>query len=71
MFIHTHEDRIYPTWTVAAFSRSTPNVNEIREWCYNAYGHPGYEQGWIDMFTYGEVIFQREEDLQLFLLRWS
>lgn len=72
MFIHTHPDGIYHDWTIAAFQpNNDKHKKEIKQWCYNTYGHPGYDVGWMDMIVYGEVIFKRESDLNLFLLKWQ
>lgn len=62
---------------VAAFP--APDINltyEIRKWCYEAYGLPNYkpdtvETRWEDDVKYGEITFERESDLTLFLLRWQ
>jgi hypothetical protein len=72
MFIHTYPDFLYPGWTIAAFQSNNENhKKEIKQWCYNTYGHPGYEVGWMDMIVHGEVIFKRMADVELFLLRWQ
>ena len=62
---------------IAAFRTQPPNkVTEIRKWCYNTYGEPGYrvdsaEIRWQDGVSRGEVLFNREGDLMMFLLRWG
>ena len=62
---------------MAAFATSSLLKNrEIREWCYETYGWPGYQANtdlavWRDDIAFGEVEFARESDLALFLLRWS
>ena len=71
MFIHVHPDFLYPGWNVAAFSNSAQNLDEIKDWCYNTYGESNYDAGWIDLIKHGEVVFKRDSDLNLFLLRWS
>lgn len=73
-----HTDYYYqlPQFT-AAFPRPNENQSqEIRRWCYNTYGVPGIrvdtdEMRWRDGILYGEIVFQREEDLSMFLLKWS
>lgn len=62
---------------MAAFNKQLPHrTTEIRRWCFESFGPPGYlshidETRWQDDVKYGEIVFQREEDLTLFLLRWS
>ena len=62
---------------MAAFRRQDPKkIKEIRQWCYNTYGDPGHQVNtaeirWIDDVGAGEVVFRREEDLLLFVLKWS
>jgi len=80
MMIH-HYKRFAPNgikvWYVAAFPAPDQNLTyEIRKWCYEAYGLPGHrpdtiETRWTDDVKYGEVTFERESDLTLFLLRWE
>ena len=62
---------------MAAFKRQDPKkIAEIRKWCYTTYGEPGYQVNnaeirWIDDVSAGEVVFNRESDLMMFLLRWQ
>jgi hypothetical protein len=49
---------------------------EILRWCHKTFGKPGYcpltvEARWEEHARYGEVIFYRESDLIMFLLRWE
>lgn len=79
MFIHSYPntnelgDPVY----IAAFAKaSLSKHHEIRTWCYETYGWPGYQAAndftrWRDDIAFGEVEFARESDLALFLLRWS
>lgn len=83
MFIYTYIQqkhyRGFPeNWHVAVFKMParTSIIDDIRSWCYNAFGRPGYfpltdEFRWNDDIFYGEVQFSRKEDLEWFLLRWS
>ena len=62
---------------MASFNYQLPKKSgEIRQWCIDTYGAPGClpqstEIRWLDDIKYGEIVFQREADLMLFLLRWS
>ena len=79
MFIHSYPntnelgDPVY----IAAFAKASLSKHqEIRSWCYETYGWPGYQAAndftrWRDDIAFGEVEFARESDLALFLLRWS
>lgn len=71
MYIHTYQDTSMRY--VAAFSpRSGIELGwlyDLREWCKEAYGLAGAR--WRDQIIYGEIHFTNEEDLSLFLLRWS
>ena len=49
---------------------------EILRWCHKTFGKPEYgpltvETRWEEHTRYGEVIFYRESDLIMFLLRWE
>jgi len=71
MFIHTYHEYWNQGWIVAAFARIN-DVNkflEMRQWCYDTYGKPG--DRWKDGIAYGEVLFNAEKDLTLFLLKWA
>jgi hypothetical protein len=77
MLIHSYQPP-YKDYFVAAFqSPLMPFIElEIGQWCYNSFGPSGYRKGtgevrWRDDIHYGEVTFSREEDLTLFLLKWS
>lgn len=81
MFIHTYDLKRDEDgtgegpWHVAAFTLPK-NYNEIIEWCYQVFGTPGfnhltYQTRWKDEIFYGEVYFNRKEDLEWFVLRWS
>lgn len=51
------------------------NYREIIEWCHTTFGQPGFLQDstarWADDIWYGEVYFRDNEDLMMFVLRWS
>lgn len=53
------------------------NLNAVRKWCYETYGSPGLRPEsmytrWRDFsLQIGRVYFAREEDVSLFLLKWS
>lgn len=70
MFIHTYDEKteIGERWTVAAFSASSSEIREIKQWCYATYGQPGNR--WCDTAYWGEVRFRDKKDLTMFLLRW-
>lgn len=77
MRIHSYQPP-YKDYFVAAFQSPLPipDAREMGQWCYNAFGPSGYRVGtgevrWRDNIHYGEVTFSHEEDLTLFLLRWS
>ena len=76
MDIHTYQDRD-PAWWVAAFNHPVPridSVDEIRAWCYTTFGPPNsldYTGRWRDNIWWGEARFRSEEDLLLFVMRWS
>ena len=78
MFIHSYPNtnRLGEPVYMAAFATSSLLKNrEIREWCYETYGWPGYQANtdlavWRDDIAFGEIEFARESDLSLFLLRW-
>ena len=49
---------------------------ELKNWCYMTYGPDGWRHNtqqvrWRDNIANGEIRFSREDDLALFLLRWS
>jgi len=51
-------------------------TREILRWCHQTFGEPGYrsltaETCWEEGARYGEIIFHRESDLIMFLLRWE
>ena len=80
MFIHHYENTRHRQPNelkyVAAFESYPKNEIDIRRWCYQAYGAAGLDVNnfyvrWIDHIKYGEIEFALEEDLTLFLLRWS
>lgn len=76
MFLHRYKPA-YKNYTVVAFPVQEIDVQtEIRTWCYQTFGVPGYktdteEVRWVDYITYGEVRIDRESDLVMFLLRWE
>lgn len=75
--MHTYQEPSSRPWVVA-FEHTIPkmdSVDQIREWCYNAYGIPARpnnrDSRWEDDIWWGEIRFKHEEDLMLFVLRWS
>lgn len=62
---------------MASFNKQVPHhTAEIRRWCFETFGPPGplvntAETRWIDDVRYGEIVFQREQDLMLFVLKWQ
>ena len=79
MFVHSYAkiNELGEPVYMAAFAKLPLLKNrEIRSWCYETYGWPGYQASvdlvvWRDDIAFGEVEFARESDLALFLLRWS
>lgn len=78
MFIHTYV--IYGWYAprhVADFPvMNRDKVNEIRRWCWEAFGSEGHnintmQTRWKDCIDAGEIMFEREEDLAMFILRWA
>jgi len=75
MFIHTYKVP-YKNYSIAAFHSPVKNAKEIKEWCHITMGPEGYlkdtrEVRWRDNIHYGEVYFNREEDLMMFVMRWT
>ena len=65
-----------PRWMAAFTNKNIDITQEIQQWCYNAFGPPGFkvntdEIRWTDGAVRGEIIFGREEDLMLFMLKWQ
>jgi hypothetical protein len=62
---------------IAAFRRQDEErTTEIRKWCWQTFGQAGYrvnsdETRWADSLKHGEIMFEREEDLAVFLLKWA
>lgn len=86
MFIRTYEEEMRyqvttlgKTWWVAIFMllpHQVDKVVEIQEWCYEAFGQPGYhpltgQMRWEEAVRYGEVRFMNKQDLEWFVMRWS
>lgn len=80
MFIHTYQQikdwRDATPWHVAAFMTPKEYRPEMTRWCYKTFGPPGMNHltkqiRWKDGIQYGEVYFNRKEDLEWFLLRWA
>ena len=76
MFIHRYKPP-YKNYYVAAFPmQPTEKQDEMRIWCYQTFGNPGYKAHtpdirWVDDIGSGEIRFNRESDLAMFLLRWE
>lgn len=62
---------------MAAFNTQLPaKTLEIRRWCHETFGPSGHridtdEIIWVDDVKHGEIVFDREENLMLFVLKWS
>lgn len=58
---------------------SVDKLHEIIEWCYRTYGSPGwrtdtYEVVWTaggGKYPTREIMFNKESNMALFILRWS
>lgn len=76
MNIRTYQEQSSKAW-VATFDHTIPkmdSVDQIRSWCYNTYGVPqplSLGGRWRDNIWWGEARFRSEEDLLLFVMRWS
>jgi hypothetical protein len=49
---------------------------EIKRWCINNFGKPGYQEEiecarWLEELDKHSITLLKDEDLTLFLLRWS
>lgn len=75
MIIHQYKDTT--GCYVAAFPlQHIEQVNEIRKWCFKTYGAPGNifdkpRVRWRDDVKMGQVNFDNERDLMMFVLRWE
>ena len=62
---------------MAAFKKQDPKkILEIRKWCYQTFGTPGIRVDtdtivWQDDVQNGEIVFDREENLMLFVLKFG
>ena len=63
--------------TISWKGRGEIDGNEIRAWCVETLGIPGYQEQidrtrWLDDITdSGTIYLCNDEDLTLFLLRWD
>lgn len=85
MFIHTYTRRLADelgggNTHIAAFSNPGTRASlELAAWCSNTFGPSGGNFGdpiewgyrWRNGIHYGEIEFTDEQDLALFILRWS
>lgn len=77
---------VFPTWndqelihTISFESTDLANLdlNAVRKWCYETYGSPGLRPEsmytrWRDFsIQVGRIYFAHEEDVSLFLLKWT
>jgi hypothetical protein len=71
VIIHTYEEITGSGWTVVAFNQphKVDDVVAIKDWCYKVYGEPMTR--WKDSIEYGEVRFEDEKDVMMFILRWQ
>lgn len=49
---------------------------EVRKWCKKNFGKSGYDEStgsnrWLDYTKSNEVVLTHDDDLTLFILRWS
>lgn len=57
--------------------RGEVDGDEIRQWCVDNFGEPGYQEEhgksrWLDdIKDNGEIYLCRDEDLTFFLLKWT
>jgi hypothetical protein len=54
------------------YSPQGPEMGDLYRWCWATFGHPGSALG-ADLWDShgGWIKFRREEDVALFMLRWS
>ena len=62
--------------TVSWKGRGEVDTKEIHDWCIETFGNAGYQEEiersrWLDNTEDSEIILCNDEDLTLFLLRWS
>lgn len=86
MIKNTYKTKLSDTLTmyhvVLNYGYNFKKVKEVSDWCYSQYGNPIEEvysiklieqsDGvWYNKMGYGEIIFKREKDFTMFLLRWG
>lgn len=57
-------------------SVSVDEITAIRKWCHDTYGASGLRLDsmytrWRDMAKIGRIYFAREEDVGIFMMKWS
>lgn len=63
--------------TVSWKGRGEVDGEEIRKWCHENFGQPGYRDDledtrWLDdILQNGEIYLCKDEDLTFFLLKWT
>ena len=62
--------------TVSWHRRGEVDSDEIRKWCIENFGEPGYqeehsESRWLDHCDHSEIFLCKDEDLTFFLLKWT
>lgn len=62
--------------TVSWKGRGEVDSDEIRQWCLDNFGLPGYQDAiegtrWLDDTENSEIFLCNDEDLTFFLLKWT
>lgn len=76
MIIHYYKPT-YKNYIVAAFPMQNVDTQlEMRKWCTQTFGPAGYLIDkdivrWTDEIGFGEIRFNKDSDLAMFLLRWE
>ena len=56
----------------AYYSPQGPEMEELYRWCWHTFGKPGWKDNPARWDSHGGwMYFYHEEDVTLFLLRWS
>ena len=64
------------TYYIVTLIIDNDTINEIQKWCFEVYGPSGiavdrWTARWFDDLQWNQVIFTKEKDFTMFLLRWS
>ena len=63
--------------TVSWKGRGEVDSSEVRKWCLENFGRPGYQDQlegtrWLDDISEGSTVYLcKDEDLTFFLLKWT